>query len=145
MNRRDVLRQGSLVLLLGTQQIARGATIVAVRVWPAPEYSRVTIESDAKLSSTQVVLTNPPRLAVDIEGLDLSPELRELVAKVRADDPFIAGIRASPACAGRGANGGRPEAARRAPGLHAACRWPPTSTGWCSISIRSRKWIRWRR
>jgi len=95
MKRRDVLRQGSLVLLLGTQQIARGATIVAVRVWPAPEYSRVTIESDAKLSSTQVVLTNPPRLAVDIEGLDLSPELRELVAKVRADDPFIAGIRAS--------------------------------------------------
>ncbi|NPC55582.1 N-acetylmuramoyl-L-alanine amidase [Caenimonas soli] len=95
MNRRDILRQGSLVLLLGTQQIARGATIVAVRVWPAPEYSRVTIESDAKLSSTQVVMTNPPRLAVDIEGLDLSPELRELVAKVRSDDPFIAGIRAS--------------------------------------------------
>jgi N-acetylmuramoyl-L-alanine amidase len=95
MKRRDILRQGTLVLLLGTQQIARGATIVAVRVWPAPEYSRVTIESDAKLSSTQVVITNPPRLAVDIEGLDLSPELRELVAKVRADDPFIAGIRAS--------------------------------------------------
>ena len=95
MNRRDILRQGTLVLLLGTQQIARGATIVAVRVWPAPEYSRVTLESDAKLSSKQVVMTNPPRLAVDIEGLDLSPELRELVAKVRPDDPFIAGIRAS--------------------------------------------------
>ena len=95
MNRRDILRQGTLVLLLGTQQIARGATIVAVRVWPAPEYSRVTIESDAKLSSKQIVMTNPPRLAVDIQGLDLSPELRELVAKVRSDDPFIAGIRAS--------------------------------------------------
>jgi N-acetylmuramoyl-L-alanine amidase len=95
MKRRDVLRRGTLVLLLGTQQIARGATIVAVRVWPAPEYSRVTIESDALLRSKQVVMTNPPRLAVDIEGLELSPELRELVAKVRADDPFIAGIRAS--------------------------------------------------
>jgi N-acetylmuramoyl-L-alanine amidase len=94
-NRRDLLRQGSLVLLLGTQQIARGATIVAVRVWPAPEYSRVTVESDGALSSKQVVMTNPPRLAVDIEGLDLSPELRELVAKVKSDDPFIAGIRAS--------------------------------------------------
>lgn len=95
MNRRDVLRRGTLVLLLGTQQIARGATIVAVRVWPAPEYSRVTIESDGRLSSKQVVMTNPPRLAVDIRGLELSPELRELVAKVRSDDPFIAGIRAS--------------------------------------------------
>lgn len=95
LNRRDLLRRGSLVLLLGTQQIARGATIVAVRVWPAPEYSRVTIESDGQLSSRQIVMTDPPRLAVDIEGLDLSAELRDLVAKVRADDPFIAGIRAS--------------------------------------------------
>ena len=93
LKRRDVLRQGALVLLLGTQQIARGAAIVAVRVWPAPEYSRVTIESDGMLASTQIVMVNPPRLAVDIEGLALSAELRELVAKVRADDPFIAGIR----------------------------------------------------
>jgi N-acetylmuramoyl-L-alanine amidase len=95
IQRRDVLRQGSVVLLLGASQIARGATIVAVRVWPAPEYSRVTIESDGQLTSRQIVMTDPPRLAVDIEGLDLSAELRELVAKVRADDPFIAGIRAS--------------------------------------------------
>jgi N-acetylmuramoyl-L-alanine amidase len=93
LSRRDVLQGGTLVLLLGTQQIARGATIVAVRVWPAPEYSRVTIESDGQLSSTQIVMTNPPRLAVDIGGLDLSPELRELVGKVRTDDPFIGGIR----------------------------------------------------
>ncbi len=93
INRRHLLRQGALVLLLGTQQIARGATIVAVRVWPAPEYSRVTIESDGALTSKQIVMTNPPRLAVDIDGLELSAELRELVAKVRADDPFISGIR----------------------------------------------------
>ncbi len=94
-SRRDLLRHGSLVLLLGTSQIARGATIVAVRVWPAPEYSRVTIESDGQLTSRQIVMTNPPRLAVDIDGLDLSAELRELVAKVRSDDPFISGIRVS--------------------------------------------------
>ncbi|MDB5872145.1 MAG: N-acetylmuramoyl-L-alanine amidase [Ramlibacter sp.] len=93
VKRRDVLRGGTLVLLLGAQQIARGASIVAVRVWPAPEYSRVTIESDGLLKSKQIVMTNPPRLAVDIEGLDLSPELRELVAKVRSEDPFISGIR----------------------------------------------------
>ena len=30
---------------------------------------------------------------MDIEGIDLSPELRELVAKVKPDDPNIAGIR----------------------------------------------------
>ncbi len=92
-SRRAVLQMGSLVLLLGTQQIARGATILAVRVWPAPEYSRVTIESDGALVAKQFFVTTPPRLAVDIEGIDLSPALRELVAKVKPDDPNIAGIR----------------------------------------------------
>ena len=92
-SRRALLQTGSLVLLLGTQHLARGATIVAVRIWPAPEYSRVTIESDSALSAKQFFVATPPRLAVDIEGLDLNPALRELVAKVQHDDPNIAGIR----------------------------------------------------
>ncbi len=93
MKRRDVLRGGTLVLMLGAQHLARGATIVAVRVWPATDYSRVTIESDTALTTRQQFVANPPRLAVDIEGIDLNPALRELVAKVRADDPNIAGVR----------------------------------------------------
>ena len=93
MKRRHLLQSGAVVLLLGAAQIARGASIVAVRVWPAPDYSRVTIESDAALKAHQSFIANPPRLAVDIEGLDLNPALRELVAKVRSDDPTIAGIR----------------------------------------------------
>jgi len=93
MHRRGLLQTGTLVLLLGRAQIAFGATIVAVRVWPAPDYSRVTIESDAVLTTRQVFVPDPPRLAVDIEGITLNPALRELVAKVRADDPTIEGIR----------------------------------------------------
>ena len=93
MKRRDLLTSGSLVLLLGRQQLAHGASIVAVRVWPAPDYSRVTIESDTPLITRQTFVANPPRLAVDIEGIDLISTLRELVAKVRSDDPNIAGIR----------------------------------------------------
>ena len=93
MRRRDLLQSGSVVLLLGAHQIARGAGILAVRVWPAPDYTRVTIESDAPLASKQLVVMNPPRLAVDIEGIELNPTLRELVAQIRADDPYIAGIR----------------------------------------------------
>ena len=92
-SRRRLLQAGSLVLLLGAQQIARGASIVAVRVWPAADYSRVTIESDRALVAKQFFVSTPPRLAVDIEGLDLDPSLRELVAKVQPDDPNIAGIR----------------------------------------------------
>ncbi|MEN9671638.1 MAG: hypothetical protein RL018_1915, partial [Pseudomonadota bacterium] len=96
MQRRSVLKlsaQGTLVLLLGSHQIARGAGIVAVRVWPAVDYTRITIESDVALKTKQTFIKEPPRLAVDIEGLELNPALRELVAKVKADDPFISGIR----------------------------------------------------
>ena len=93
MRRRQLLRTGALVLMLGRAQIARGASILAVRVWPAPDYSRVTIESDGHLVARHVFVANPPRLAVDIEGIELNPALRELVAKVRSDDPTIAGIR----------------------------------------------------
>ena len=93
MKRRRLLRHGSLLLLLGASQIARGANILAVRVWPASDYTRVTIESDAELKTRHLFVPSPPRLAVDIEGIDLYPALRELVAKVRADDPFIHGVR----------------------------------------------------
>ena len=94
-SRRTLLRTGSLVLLLGAQQIARGASVVAVRIWPAEDYTRVTIESDAALKAKQFFVPDPPRLAVDIEGIDLLPSLRELVGKLKSDDPNIAGIRAA--------------------------------------------------
>ncbi len=93
MKRRSLLQSGGVVLLLGPQAWVYGAGIVAVRVWPAADYTRLTIESDRALSTRTQFIPTPPRLAVDIEGLQLNPELRELVAKVRADDPNIAGIR----------------------------------------------------
>ena len=93
LSRRHALKMGSLLLLLGTQHIARGATIVAVRVWPSKDYTRLTIESDTEIKARQFFIPEPPRLAVDIEGIDLIPALRELVAKVKSDDPNISGIR----------------------------------------------------
>ncbi|MBU4518290.1 MAG: N-acetylmuramoyl-L-alanine amidase [Gammaproteobacteria bacterium] len=92
-NRRALLQAGSLVLLLGTQQIARGASVVAVRIWPAQDYTRVTIESDGELKARQTTVNVPPRLTVDIEGIDLVEGMRELVGKLKPDDPNIAGIR----------------------------------------------------
>ncbi len=93
MRRRILMQSGTLALLLGTRQLVWGATILAVRIWPAPDYSRVTIESDTALKIKQFFVPSPPRLAVDIEGIELNPALKTLVAKVRADDPTIAGIR----------------------------------------------------
>jgi N-acetylmuramoyl-L-alanine amidase len=91
--RRALQRMGALVLLLGARDIAFGASIVAVRVWPAADYTRVTIESDTPLAEKHFLAENPQRLVIDIEGLELSPALRELVGRVQSDDPFIAGVR----------------------------------------------------
>ncbi len=107
MKRRSVLKltaDGALVLLLGNHQIAKGAGIVAVRVWPAEDYTRITIESDVALKTKQTFIKEPPRLAVDIEGLELNTALRELVAKVKSDDPFISGIRVGQYTTASGAN-----------------------------------------
>ncbi len=93
INRRSLLQGGSLALLLGSADIAWGANIVAVRVWPAAAYTRVTIESDTALKTVPIFVANPPRLAVDIEGIELNPALKELVGKVRSDDPYITGVR----------------------------------------------------
>ena len=94
MKRRDaLLRGGSLVLCLSAPDLVFGASIVAVRVWPAADYTRVTIESDEPLSARNFLAESPNRLVVDIDNLELSPALRDLVGKVRADDPFIAGVR----------------------------------------------------
>ena len=87
------LGRGSLALWLGAPHLANAARIVAVRVWPAQDYTRITIESDAALVAHTQLVEDPPRLAVDIEGIDLVPALKELVGRVKSDDPNIAGLR----------------------------------------------------
>ncbi len=92
--RRALQAMGRLALLLAAPRLAWGAAIVAVRVWPARDYTRVTIESDQPLAATHLLTEAPFRLVVDIDGLELNAALRELVGKVRPDDPYIAGVRA---------------------------------------------------
>lgn len=96
LDRRALLHAGTLVLLLGTQQIARGASVVAVRLWPAQDYTRVTIESDGALKVRQTITSDPTLLTVDLEGIDLVAGLRELVGRLKPDDPNLAGIRVAP-------------------------------------------------
>ena len=93
LNRRNLLKAGSLVLLLGVQESALGASVVAVRIWPAKDYTRLTLESDGLLKVKQTSVSEPPRLSVDIEGIDLLNPVRELVGKLKSNDPNIAGMR----------------------------------------------------
>lgn len=91
--RRGVLKASTLVLSLGAQNWAWGASVLAVRIWPANEYTRVSIESDVPLKSQPVLITDPPRIAIDIDGTELNPALKELVGQLKSDDPFISGVR----------------------------------------------------
>jgi N-acetylmuramoyl-L-alanine amidase len=95
--RRALLRQagglGYAALCLGASDLAFGASIVAVRVWPAADYTRITVESDTALKAQQFLTEAPARLVLDIEGLELTAPLRELVGKIKPDDPYVAGVR----------------------------------------------------
>jgi len=95
--RRRLIRgvAGISVLALAPFQIARGATLLGVRVWPAADYTRVTLEHDGELTFNHFMVrdSSPLRLVVDIDGIDLTPTLKELVSKVEPDDPYIKLVR----------------------------------------------------
>ena len=94
MKRRALLLASGATLLLGLRTPARAVAVVAVRVWPAPDYTRVAIEHDtAGLSFKTHLLTAPDRLVVDLEGLTLNPTLKDLVARIQANDPYISQVR----------------------------------------------------
>jgi len=96
-SRRTVLKAGGTLLISVvaplTSLSARAAQILAVRVWPAEDYTRVTLENDTELKATHFLVQNPDRMVVDIEGIELNPALKELVAKIQSNDPYIKQVR----------------------------------------------------
>ena len=93
-NRRALLGAVSTLLLLPViPRLAMASRLLAVRTWPADEYTRVTLELDSELKAEHFTLDTPHRMVVDITGLDMSPALNDLVKKVRTDDPYINSLR----------------------------------------------------
>jgi N-acetylmuramoyl-L-alanine amidase len=94
VTRRTILKAGGTLLLSVLAPLpAAAAQILAVRVWPAADYTRVTLENDSDLKTTHFIVPDPQRLVVDIEGLDLNPTLKSLVAKIQSEDPYIRQVR----------------------------------------------------
>ena len=86
---------GALLFSLAPCQIAWGAKLVNVRMWPAAEYTRVTIETDEPLKYKHFFVRSakPLRLVIDIEGLALTERIKKLIAAVNPDDPYIQSMR----------------------------------------------------
>jgi len=67
--------------------------VTAARVWPAPDYTRITLESSKPISNKMVMLKNPERLVLDLEDVDLGAVLKALPDKILANDPYIKQLR----------------------------------------------------
>lgn len=92
--RRTVLKAGGTLLIsLLSPFPAFASQILAVRVWPSDDYTRVTLENDTNLKTSHFLLKNPDRLVVDVEGIDLNPTLKSLIAKIQSNDPYIQQVR----------------------------------------------------
>lgn len=72
---------------------AAGVQVNAARLWPAPEYTRLTLESDAPITHNVFTISGPDRLVIDIEGVETSAALEALPALVAPDDPYVSALR----------------------------------------------------
>ena len=97
--RRQLIKLASASLFLLVSPVGRTATaqlpgILAVRVWPAADYTRVTIEHREPLKFTHFMIKDPERLVVDLEGIEFTAVLESLSSKILPDDPNISLLRA---------------------------------------------------
>jgi len=97
-DRRDVLKFAAASLTLWVTKVGAGGTagssILAVRVWPAADYTRVTLEHDQPFEFTSLLVKNPDRLVIDLEGVEFNSVLQSLPSKILDSDPYIKLIRA---------------------------------------------------
>ena len=82
------LRVLLLAWIVGAGVAFAAAKVTSARIWPAPDYTRVTLEANEALKFNSFTLKNPDRLVVDIE-VDLDDALNSLSGKVVMDDPYI--------------------------------------------------------
>ncbi|HMH19578.1 MAG TPA: N-acetylmuramoyl-L-alanine amidase, partial [Burkholderiales bacterium] len=74
-------------------EFALAETISAIRVWPAQDYTRVTVESGKALKHNLLRIHNPERLVLDLEDVDLQSVQQGFSDKVSTSDPYIAKLR----------------------------------------------------
>ncbi|WP_157701590.1 AMIN domain-containing protein, partial [Salmonella enterica] len=73
--------------------LAAVSPVVAVHIWPASSYTRVTVESNRLLKYKQFALSSPDRVVVDIEDVNLNSVLKGIGAQIRSADPYFKSAR----------------------------------------------------
>jgi N-acetylmuramoyl-L-alanine amidase len=88
-----LLNVSMFIVLLGVCAAQAATDVTSVRVWPAQDYTRVTIEAAAPIAHELLLLKNPDRLVLDLQDVSFTPALQELAAKIGANDPYVKAVR----------------------------------------------------
>jgi len=67
--------------------------IKSARIWPAQDYTRITLESKQAIRYNLFAIKNPERLVIDLEDIAINATLNEMVSKIGNDDPYIKSVR----------------------------------------------------
>lgn len=89
-----VIRAALLCAILGAATAySADIRITSSRVWPAADYTRITLETSAPVQHRLLTLKNPERLVLDLDNVDITATLTSLTGKIGADDPYVRSLR----------------------------------------------------
>lgn len=89
-----ILKLVTLSFLLWLPQgHATPITVSAARIWPAQDYTRLTLEAKHAIRYNMFNLNNPERLVIDLDNVRLGDTLDSLPKLVGSDDPYIKSVR----------------------------------------------------
>ncbi len=83
----------TLALLICSVATQAAIVISSARVWPAADYTRITLETPKAIMHSMVLLKNPERLVIDLQDVELGASLKTLSGKILATDPYIRQVR----------------------------------------------------
>ncbi|MFV9997763.1 MAG: N-acetylmuramoyl-L-alanine amidase AmiC [Arsenophonus endosymbiont of Dermacentor nuttalli] len=94
-SRRRLLQAAAATMLLSISPLglAASSNIVAIRIWPASSYTRVTLESNVALKYRQFALSAPDRIVVDLENVQLNSVLQDVGKQITSRDPYLKLVR----------------------------------------------------
>ena len=87
------LRLTALLCLLWLPSAFAEIAVTSARIWPAQDYTRLTLESKQPIRYNLFSLKNPERLVIDLEDVEINASLNDLAGKIGSDDPYIKSVR----------------------------------------------------
>ncbi|MGP1956720.1 MAG: N-acetylmuramoyl-L-alanine amidase AmiC [Arsenophonus sp. NC-PE1-MAG3] len=94
-SRRRLFQSAVATMLLSISPfgVALSSNIIAIRIWPASSYTRVTLESNIALKYHQFTLSVPDRIVVDLKNTQLNNVLQGISQQINSRDPYLKLVR----------------------------------------------------